>query len=93
MIQQIDDSILQALDHFISDVFPSLFKGNTTTDPNYKRVYALISERKKSKAGNPSRLSNDWIIKILTEFGGEVDGQPRYTFNRVTTVTIATDPA
>lgn len=89
MIQQVDDSILQALDHFISEVFPNLFKGRSTTDPNYKRVYALVSERKKSKAGKPNRLNDDWIIKTLTEFGGEVDGQPRYNFNRVTTVTIA----
>jgi len=91
MIQQIDDSILAALDHFISEIFPSLFQGETTTNPNYKRVYALLSERKKSKAGKPNRLNDDWIIKILSEFGGEVDGHPRYTFNRVMTVTIATD--
>lgn len=89
MIQHIDDSILEALDHFISEIFPNLFLGKTTTDPNYKRVYALVSERKKSKAGKVNRLNNDWIIKILLEFGGEVDGQPRYNFNRVTTVTIA----
>ena len=85
----IDESVLVALDHFISEVFPFLFKGNTPSDPNYKRIYALVSERRKHKAGKENRLKESWIIKILNEFGGEVDGQPRYTFNRVTTVTIA----
>lgn len=84
-----NDPIRVALDHFILEVFPNLFKGKSTTDPNYKRVYALISERRKELNGKVNKLNDDWIIKTLTEFGGEVDGQPRYNFNRVTTVTIA----
>jgi hypothetical protein len=77
------DPIRAALDHFISEVFPNLFKGKSTTDPNYKRVYALISERRKELACKPSKLNDDWIIKTLTEFAAD-----KYQFNRVTTVTI-----
>lgn len=79
------DPIRAALDHFISDVFPTLFKGKSTTDPNYKRVYALISERRKELACKPSKLNDDWIIRLLTEFAPD-----KYQFNRVTTVTINT---
>lgn len=83
MNQTTDAVVTEALDHFISQVFPILFKGRSTTDPNYKRVYALVSERKKEKAGKPNRLNDDWIIKTLTEFAPD-----KYSFNRVTTVTI-----
>lgn len=83
MNQTTDDVVIEALDHFIENVFPILFKGRSTTDPNYKRVYALVSERKKQKAGKPNRLNDDWIIKTLTEFAPD-----KYQFNRVTTVTI-----
>ena len=83
MNQTTDAVVIKALDHFISEIFPILFKGRSTTDPNYKRVYALVSERKKQKAGKVNRLNDDWIIKTLTEFA-----PGRYEFNRVTTVTI-----
>lgn len=83
MNQTTDAVVIEALDHFISEIFPILFKGRSTTDPNYKRVYALVSERKKQKAGKVNRLNDDWIIKTLKEFAPD-----RYEFNRVTTVTI-----
>jgi hypothetical protein len=78
-----NDPIRVALDHFILEVFPNLFKGKSTTDPNYKRVYALISERRKELNGKVNKLNDDWIIKTLTEFAPD-----KYQFNRVTTVTI-----
>ena len=62
------------------------------TDVRYKRVYALVSARRKEVAGKPSKVTDDWIEKILTEFGGEVDGKPRYKFERVVTVTISLSP-
>jgi hypothetical protein len=83
MNQTTDAVVIKALDHFISEIFPILFKGRSTTDPNYKRVYALVSERNKQKSGKPNRLNDDWIIKTLTEFAPD-----KYSFNRVTTVTI-----
>lgn len=82
-MNQTDEVVIQALDHFISQIFPILFKGRSTTDPNYKRVYALVSERNKQKSGKTNRLNDDWIIKTLTEFAPD-----KYSFNRVTTVTI-----
>lgn len=78
-----NDPIRVALDHFILEVFPNLFKGKSTIDPNYKRVYALISERRKELNGKANKLNDDWIIKTLTEFAPD-----KYQFNRVTTVTI-----
>ena len=81
-----------ALDHFISEVFPTLFKGNKMTDSRYKRVFALVSARRKESAGKPSKVTDAWIEKILTEFGGSVNGHPRYTFERVTRVTIHVSP-
>jgi hypothetical protein len=86
MNQTTDAVVIKALDHFISEIFPILFKGRSTTDPNYKRVYALVSERNKQKSGKPNRLNDDWIIKTLTEFAPD-----KYQFNRVTTVTINTN--
>lgn len=79
-----------ALDHFISHVFPTLFVGNKMKDPRYKRVFALVSARRKERTGQPSPVpvTDAWIEKILTEFGGTVGGQPRYSFNHVVTVTI-----
>lgn len=87
MIQTIDDSILKALDHFISNVFPNLFKGNTESK-EYKRVFGLVAERRKMLAGKGHKLTEKWIISILGKFGGKINGKPRYTFKRVTTVTI-----
>jgi hypothetical protein len=73
--------ILVALDQFIADIFPTMFTGATTTNPVYKRIYALVSERKKQLAGKPNRVNDKWIIKTLTAYGGVLDsGQPRYRF-------------
>lgn len=82
MIQATDATVEMALDDFTQNVFPNLFPGKTESKP-YKRVYALISERRKQLAGKKHRLNDDWIIRILSEFAPD-----RYTFNRVTTVTI-----
>ena len=85
---RIDAELLHALDHFIEHVFPNLFRGKTTTDPEYKRVYAILSERKKEKAGKPHRLTDSWIMSMLTKYGGTVKGENRYQFHQVIVVTI-----
>lgn len=86
-----DNELRVALDHFIENVFPNLFRGNTTTNPEYKRVYAIVSERKKEKAGKSNRLTDSWIISTLSKFGGQVNGQPRYQFDQMIVVTILPD--
>lgn len=74
-------TVIEALDHFIANVFPNLFTGKTTTDPAYKRIYALVLERKKQLAGKPNRVNDSWIIKTLTAHGGYLpNGEPRYLF-------------
>jgi hypothetical protein len=83
-----DNELRVALDHFIENVFPDLFRGATTTNPDYKRVYAIVSERKKEKAGKPNRLTDSWIMSTLSKFGGTVKGQPRYQFDQMIVVTI-----
>lgn len=77
-----------ALDHFAENVFPKLFEGETKKKSAYQRVYALIRERRLEKQGKASRVKDSWIIGILQEFGGVVDGVPRYQFETITTVRI-----
>lgn len=78
----------ESLDHFIEKVFPTLFKGEKNTNGDYKRVFAIVSERRKEKAGKPNRLTGSWIESILSTFGGEVGGQKRYQFSHRVTVQI-----
>ena len=65
-----------ALDHFVEHVWPGLFKGRTNTK-DYKRVYALVCDRRKQKAGRPHGVTDSRIVKILTRFGGEVQWNGR----------------
>lgn len=80
-----------ALDHFIENIFPTLFSGNKKGNGVYKRVFALVSERRKELRGEKSRVSDTWIESTLTEFGGAVDGKPRYEFQHIINVTINLD--
>lgn len=80
--------VRDALDHFSENVFPKLFEGNTKKDPAYQRVYALVRERRLEKSGKKNRVKDSWIISILQEFGGTVQGLPRYQFETVTSVRI-----
>lgn len=87
--QEIQESAARiALDHFIENVFPTLFTGNKKGNGVYKRVFALVSERRKEKRGEQNRVSDSWIESTLTEFGGTVDGQPRYKFEHIINVSI-----
>lgn len=86
--QDTDNELRVALDHFIENVFHNLFRGATTTNPDYKRVYAIVSERKKEKAGKPNRLTDSWIMSTLSKFGGKVNGEDRYQFHQCIVVTI-----
>ncbi len=86
--QHTETELRVALDHFIENIFPNLFRGSTTTNPEYKRVYAIVSERKKEKAGKPNRLTDSWIMSMLTKYGGKVNGEPRYQFDQMILVTI-----
>lgn len=86
--QDTNAELIAALDHFIENDFTDRFRGKTTTDPDYKRVYAIVSERKKHKAGKPNRLTDSWIMSTLDKFGGEVNGEKKYQFHQVIVVTI-----
>ena len=77
-----------ALDHFIENIFPTLFAGNKKGNGVYKRVFALVSERRKELRGEPSRVTDTWIESTLSEFGGDVNGEPRYHFEHIINVTI-----
>jgi len=62
----------EALDHFVDNVWPTLFVGEKRTSRAYKRAYALVRERRLEKEGRPSRVSDGWIVKTLERFGGQV---------------------
>lgn len=76
----------EALDHFVENVWPTLFVGEKRTSSAYKRAYALVRARRLEKEGRPSRakVSDGWIVKTLERFGGRVqvgDGWvARYAF-------------
>lgn len=76
----------EALDHFVENVWPTLFVGEKRTSSAYKRAYALVRARRLEKEGKPSRakVSDGWIVKTLERFGGRVqvgDGWvSRYAF-------------
>ena len=86
--RDVTEELIKALDHFIENVFTDRFRGKTTTDPNYKRVYAIVSERKKHKAGKKNRLTDSWIMSLLEKFGGQVMGKNKYQFEKLIVVTI-----
>lgn len=62
----------EALDHFVENVWPTLFVGEKRTSSAYKRAYALVRARRLEKEGKPSRVSDGWIMKTLERFGGQV---------------------
>lgn len=64
----------EALDHFIDNVWPTLFVGEKRTSSEYKRAYALVRARRLEKEGKPSRakVSESWIVKTLERLGGRV---------------------
>lgn len=64
----------QALDHFVANVWPTLFVGEKRTSSAYKRAYALVRARRLEKEGKPSKakVSDGWIVKTLERFGGRV---------------------
>jgi len=64
----------QALDHFVENVWPTLFVGEKRTSSEYKRAYALVRARRLEKEGKPSKakVSDGWIVKTLEQFGGRV---------------------
>ena len=62
----------EALDHFVENVWPTLFVGEKRTSSEYKRAYALVRARRIEKEGKPSRVSDGWIVKTLERFGGQV---------------------
>jgi hypothetical protein len=83
-----------ALDHFIANVWPDLFRGKTRTDPDYKRVQAVVNARKKELSGRRTDLTDQRIMTMLTKYGGQVEwnGTPvaRYSFE-VTVVCFLRD--
>ena len=64
----------EALDHFVENVWPTLFVGEKRTNIAYKRAYALVRARRLEKEGRPSKakVSDGWIAKTLERFGGRV---------------------
>lgn len=62
----------EALDHFVENVWPTLFVGEKRTSSAYKRAYALVRARRLEKEGKPIRVSDGWIVKMLERFGGRV---------------------
>jgi hypothetical protein len=64
----------EALDHFVENVWPTLFVGEKRTSSEYKRAYALVRARRLEKEGKASKakVSDGWIVKTLERFGGRV---------------------
>lgn len=85
----------EALDHFVENVWPTLFVGEKRTSCEYKRAYALVRARRLEKEGKPNRVSDGWIIKTLERFGGRVQmgdsWVSRYAFETEVTCFVRED--
>lgn len=80
--------LVDAMEHFLKEVYPKLFLRRRFKNKEYQRVHSFISAYKKALKGEPNEFTPTRAIRILTEYGGEVNGAPRYSFEVVVYATI-----